>query len=427
MADASPRWRRILEYVLSIGAYPGEPETKRGGRRVLVVAAVVAMLFTLAAALADLSAGYTWVAAMNFGLVAVTPFFLIAIQLKPHRFAWIVTAFFVLAFVGGLAETALFGGLLPSGLAVVFGLLLVLGSLLAISLKAAIWWFVAFTASVVYAVVIPDWIDPIYRRSDPAAAAAFNLVATGIVTLAVLAYFVHQRDRFQERSDDLLHNILPDEIAERLKTDNTMIADDFASASVLFADVVGFTPMSAGMSPSDLVGLLDDVFTRFDGFVAELGLEKIKTVGDEYMVAAGVPRGRLDHAHVIAELALRIRDHFATNQVKGRRLSFRIGINSGPVTAGIIGTHKFSYDLWGDTVNAASRMESEGVPGSIQVSAATYELIKDMYVCEARGITSVKGKGEMETYLLISRRETTPASSKLTPSGEGKASPSGSR
>jgi adenylate cyclase len=157
---------------------------------------------------------------------------------------------------------------------------------------------------------------------------------------------------------------------------------------VLFADVVGFTPMSAGMSPAGLVGLLSEVFATFDGFVADLGLEKIKTVGDEYMAAAGVPRPRPDHAHAI----------------KSHRLSLRIGINSGAVTAGIIGTHKFSYDLWGDTVNTASRMESEGVPGSIQVSLATYELIKDAYECESRGFIPVKGKSSMMTYLLVSRR-----------------------
>jgi adenylate cyclase len=401
----TPRWRRVLEYVLSIGAYPGEPETRGGGRRVLVVAIIVATLLTIPSTLADLSAGYRWVAAINFFLVAVTPLALVAIKLRPHRFAWILTAYFVLVFVIQLAETAMFGGLLPSGLVVVFGLSFVLGALLAIGLEAAIWWLVAFAASVVYAVVIPDWVDPIYQPSDPSADAAFNLIAQGILTLAVLAYFARQRDRFQQRSDDLLHNILPNEIAARLKDGNTMIADDFASASVLFADVVGFTPMSAGMSPAELVGMLNDVFTRFDEFVAELGLEKIKTVGDEYMVAAGVPRSRSDHAHAIAELALRIQDHVATNQVNGHRLSLRIGINSGPVTAGIIGTHKFAYDLWGDTVNTASRMESEGVPGSIQVSPATYELIKDAYVCETRGPIAVKGKAEMTTYLIISKRD----------------------
>jgi guanylate cyclase len=219
---------------------------------------------------------------------------------------------------------------------------------------------------------------------------------------AGMAYFVRQRDRFQRQSDDLLHNILPADIARRLKSDTTMIADDFDTASVLFADVVDFTPMSAEMSPPELVRLLNAVFTIFDGFVEELGLEKIKTVGDAYMVAAGVPVARPDHAHAIAELALRIRDHTENNHFDGHDIRLRIGINSGPVVAGIVGTHKFAYDLWGDAVNTASRMESGGVPGSIQVTPATYELIRDKYVCEARGVVSVKGKGDMNTYILVS-------------------------
>ena len=150
-----------------------------------------------------------------------------------------------------------------------------------------------------------------------------------------------------------------------------MIADDYDAVSVLFADVVDFTPMSAGMSPTELVGLLNSVFSTFDGIVEELGLEKIKTVGDEYMVAAGVPLARPDHAHVMAELALRIRDHTDSHEFEGHRIRLRIGINSGPVTAGIVGTHKYAYDLWGDVVNTASRMESEGIPDTIQITPAT--------------------------------------------------------
>ncbi len=275
--------------------------------------------------------------------------------------------------------------------------------MIAIGLRAAIWWTVAFAASVVYAKSVPDWIDPIYELSDPAADAAFNLVATAILVLAVMAYFVRQRDLYQRRSDDLLHAILPDEIVPRLKAGSGTIADDLAEASVLFADVVDFTPMSAALSPAQLVELLDEVFSCFDAFVAELGLERIKTVGDACMAAAGVPRPRPDHAHAIAELALRIRDHEAVNPVDGSRLSFRIGINSGPVTAGVIGTRTFSYDLWGDTVNTASRMESTGVPGAIQITAATCELVRDAFVCEPRGIVAVKGKREMATFLLVAR------------------------
>jgi class 3 adenylate cyclase len=174
--------------------------------------------------------------------------------------------------------------------------------------------------------------------------------------------------------------------------------------TVLFADVVGFTPMSATMTPGELVELLDDVFTTYDAFAAELGLEKIKTIGDAYMVAAGVPAPRGDHADAIAELAIRMRDHAASTPFRGRQLSLRIGIDSGPLTAGVIGTHRFAYDLWGDTVNTASRMESGAPPGSIQVTPATCALIRERFVCEPRGTIEVKGKGPMETFILVSRR-----------------------
>ena len=163
--------------------------------------------------------------------------------------------------------------------------------------------------------------------------------------------------------------------------------------------------MKSAGSPPQLIELLNDVFATFDGFVLELGLEKIRTVGDEYMVAAGLPQARPDHAHAIADLAIRIRDHTEANQFDGHDIRMRIGINSGPLVAGVVGTHKFSYDLWGDVVNTASRMESEGIPGSIQVTEATYELIRDRFVCEPRGLVSVKGKGEMHTYILLSRNE----------------------
>ncbi len=244
---------------------------------------------------------------------------------------------------GPLLDTAMFGGLLPSGLLVIFGLDLALAALLAIDQWAGVAWFGVFLLSVVYALEIPHWVKPIYTLSDPTGNAAINLIATGIVTAAGVIYFVHQRDRFQRRSDDLLHAILPDQIAARLKDRPGTIANDVASASVLFADVVGFTPMSAAMSPGELVRLLDELFTIFDGLVTELGLEKIKTVGDAYMVAAGVPEARPDHARAIAELAL--------------------------------------------------------------ISPSSYELVKEEYVCEPRGPIEVKGKDPMRTYLLISRRD----------------------
>ncbi len=401
--DFPTRWKHAWQPVLSIGEYEGEPEIARGGRRVFVVAFVIATVLSIPIAAADIASGYPWVGGMNLVVEVVTLAMLFAVHRRPRRFASLVSAMFALIWASTLVEIALFGGLLPSGLVVVFGLPITLVILMAVSLRASLWWFGVFVVSVVYAALIPRWVDPIYELADPEADVITNLIMTGIITIAIVAYFVRQRDRFQRRSDDLLHAILPDDIVPRLK-EGTTIADDIASASVLFADVVDFTPMSSTMTPAQLVGLLDEVFSCFDAFVEELGLEKIKTVGDAYMAAAGVPRPREDHAHAIADLALKIRDHEATNPVDGRRLAFRIGVASGPVTAGVIGTRTFAYDLWGDTVNTASRMESSGVPGQIQVTAGTYELIKDRFACESRGPVQVKGKSTMETYLLVSHR-----------------------
>jgi guanylate cyclase len=402
---APQRLRDRLEPLLSIGEHTGESETERGGRRVVIAAIVIGSVLTVPSSLYDLSAGYTWVAVANFGLVAAAPAVLGAIAVRPRLLRPAITLFFAGVFAVALLESALFGGLIGSGMTVIFGLLVVLGSLLVFGIRSAIAWFVAFLASIVFALVVPDLVDPVYTVGDPSGDLAFNVAATGVVMLAVMAYFAHQRDRFQRRSDDLLRNILPADVVSRLKEERARIADDFPSASVLFADVVGFTPMSATMSPAELVDLLDDVFTTYDAFAAELGLEKIKTIGDAYMVAAGVPTPRVDHAEAIAELAIRMRDHAATTPFRGRQLSLRIGIDSGPLTAGVIGTHRFAYDLWGDTVNTASRMESGAPANCIQVTPATCALIGDRFVCESRGAIEVKGKGSMETFLLVSRRQ----------------------
>jgi len=400
-----PAWKRGLEGILSIGATPEESESRRGGRRVFMLAFILASLLTVPAVIGRFDAGYTWVGVVDLVTLVVPILLLVPIALRPSSYVPILSVMFIVIMAGPVLDTAMFGGLLPSGVLVIFGLDVALGALLAIDLRAGLIWFGVFLLSVVYAVVIPHWVDPIYVLDDPVGNAAFNVITTGAVTMAVMIYFARQRDRFQQRSDDLLHAILPDRIAAQLKEAPGTIADDVPSASVLFADVVDFTPMSAGMPPAELVELLDELFSVFDGFVTELGLEKIKTVGDAYMVAAGVPEARSDHADAIAELALRIRDHVATTTIRSRQLQIRTGIASGPVTAGIIGTHKFAYDLWGDTVNTASRMESTGLPGEIQLAPSSYELLRDRYRCRPRGPVQVKGKAEMITFFLLGRRE----------------------
>ena len=206
----------------------------------------------------------------------------------------------------------------------------------------------------------------------------------------------------QEKSERLLLNILPKPVADRLKQSPEAIAERFDDVTVLFADIVGFTSLSAQISPEELVGMLNKVFSLFDGLADKHGLEKIKTIGDAYMAVAGLPMPRPDHTEAIANMALDMQSELS--QVADGALAVRIGLHTGPVVAGVIGQKKFSYDLWGDTVNLASRMESHGLPGRIQVSAETYQRLQPHYRLEPRGVTEVKGKGELTTYWLISRR-----------------------
>ncbi|MGB3511144.1 MAG: adenylate/guanylate cyclase domain-containing protein [Microcoleaceae cyanobacterium] len=218
--------------------------------------------------------------------------------------------------------------------------------------------------------------------------------------------YVKQLAEEQEKSERLLLNILPEAIAQRLKRGDKTIADSFDKVTVLFADLVGFTKISANLSPAELVDLLNMIFSCFDELAEKYGLEKIKTIGDAYMIVGGLPMERKDHAEAIADMALdmltQIKD-ISTREA--RPLQVRIGINTGAVEAGVIGTKKFAYDLWGDTVNTAHRMESHGIPGVIQVTQATYDCLADKYRFQERGIINIKGKGDMKTYLLIGRKQ----------------------
>ncbi|MEG4235199.1 adenylate/guanylate cyclase domain-containing protein [Microcoleus sp. Pol11C3] len=209
----------------------------------------------------------------------------------------------------------------------------------------------------------------------------------------------------QEQSEKLLLNILPKPIAERLKAEQSTIADSFAQVSVLFADIVGFTELSARMSPTELVKRLNVIFSHFDQLAEKYGVEKIKTIGDAYMVVGGLPTPTQDHAEAIAQMALGMQAKIAKLCAEtGEKLAIRVGINSGPVVAGVIGVSKFTYDLWGDTVNVAARMEATGFAARIQVTDVTYELLKDKYLFERRGVIPVKGKGNMMTYWLLQKK-----------------------
>jgi adenylate cyclase len=206
----------------------------------------------------------------------------------------------------------------------------------------------------------------------------------------------------QQKSQDLLHNILPVAIARRMQNNEHSIADKFDSVSVLFADIAGFTSIASKSTPQDLVRALDSIFSEFDRLMGVFGVEKIKTIGDSYMAVAGMPEATADHADRVVKLALAMLESAQKFTFgDGLKLNVRIGINTGEVVAGVIGKVKFAYDLWGDTVNIASRMESTGEVGKIHVSQSTYEALKDSYEFEERDEIEVKGKGKMKTWFLI--------------------------
>jgi guanylate cyclase len=308
------------------------------------------------------------------------------------------------------------GGFLGSGAVGLWGLLAPLGALVFNGVRSGVRWYVAFVVlflgsgiagSVIGPVApVPEWFANVIL--------ALNVVVGGTVFFTLLAVFYQQRlDALvalrgeHERAENLLLNILPGSIAERLKARPETIADGFREVSVLFADVVEFTPRADKLAAAEVVGLLDRLFSSFDELAERYDLEKIKTIGDAYMVAAGVPDPRPDHARVLALLALDMVEAVAPGGAVGDLgLELRIGLNSGPVVAGVIGRKRFLYDLWGDAVNTASRMESAGTPGRIQVTRATYELLRDEFTFEPRGTVAVKGKGDMETWYLVAPRST---------------------
>jgi adenylate cyclase len=307
------------------------------------------------------------------------------------------------------------GGFLASGGVGLWGILAPLAALVFSDVRSAARWYVAYLVVFLGSGIAGEVIGPIWSPVPgwfTSTMLALNIAVGGTIVFTLLAVFAGQRrDALaalrleQAKAENLLLNILPRSIADKLKARTERIADQFGAASILFADVVDFTPWSEGLPPAEVVGYLDDLFSHFDGLAERYGLEKIKTIGDCYMVAAGVPTPRPDHARALGLMALDMLEAMGSgNEVGHLGLDLRIGINSGPVVAGVIGRKRFLYDLWGDAVNTASRMESHGTPRRIQITRATYELLADEFECEPRGTIVVKGKGEVEAWYLVGRR-----------------------
>jgi adenylate cyclase len=398
----------LLDRVLSIGTDPRDTADERFRKRLLVGVALVILPVAVLWGCLYWVIGERGVALTPWAYVAGSTTSLVVFA-RTGNLAYLRTAQQLLILVAPAAGTVMLGGLDESSSVVLWSLFAPLGAV-AFDRPGRAWpWFAAFVATILLALALSEVVRPNGADLPEGFVRTFdvlNIVVVSFVALLLLVTFARGRETAQARVEALLLNVLPAEVAQRLQSDPDSIADHFDAASILFADVVDFTPLSSRLDPREVVGLLDRLFRSFDELVDRHGVEKIKTIGDCYMVAAGVPRQRPDHAQALAGLALEMREcaKSCLPDGAGNDLRLRIGISSGPVVAGVIGRRRFLYDLWGDTVNMASRMESHGTPDAIQITRSTWELLRDDFVAEPLGLVDVKGKGAVETWRLVGPR-----------------------
>jgi guanylate cyclase len=407
----------VIAYVTRIGADPRDDEDTRAAKALLVLISVLLLPVSLAWSGLYLAFGSPvgW-APLTYSFVLLGS---LVVFSRTRNFTMLLrTGQVAILFAPTLSMIPL-GGFLGSGGVGLWGILAPLGALVFDETRSAVRWYAAYVVVFLGSGLVGELIEPVSPTVPnwfTTTMLGLNVAIGGTIVFTLLASFARQRREAllalrgeQAKAENLLLNILPRSIADRLKLEERAIADHFTSASILFGDVVDFTPLSERLPAADVVALLDDLFSYFDTLADRYGLEKIKTIGDCYMVAAGVPTPRDDHARALALMALDMQAAMASADAVGHLgLELRIGINSGAVVAGVIGRKRFLYDLWGDAVNTASRMESHGAPGQIQITAATKALLDDEFVCERRGTIPIKGKGDVETWYLVGRRASAP-------------------
>lgn len=411
---------RLLAFAARIGADDRDPDETRQRKLLFVVFTILVMPAGFFWGLIYAVAGVPLAAAPPFAYVLLSALNLaIFSRTRAYDVQREIQVFLILM-LPFLMQLAL-GGWSGGSATVVWSVIAPFAALVLKGPRGGVPWALGFLGVVAASAIL----DPIVRRTTPLPEAftigmfAANVGAIFIVTFTLLSTFIVQREtalrqlaKEQERSESLLLNVLPREIAPRLKAGESPIADHYAEATVLFADIVGSTPLMERLPPKEAVALLNEVFSRFDVLADRHGVEKIRTIGDNFMCVAGVPRPGPDHAAAVARLALDMCAFLDELRARGEdRIDFRIGINSGPLVGGVIGLRKFVFDVWGDAVNTASRMESHGVPGRIHVTEATYQLLCDSFDLEPRGVVDVKGKGPMRTWFLVGehRAETAPS------------------
>ena len=412
MTRARSAAQSLLERLAHVGADTRDDEDTRSGKALLLLISVLILPISL------LWGGLYLALGAPSGILAFVYFAVslaaIAVFMKTRDFALLLRIELLDILLAPNLSMIPLGGFITSTGVGVWGILAPMGALVFGGVRSGIRWYVAFLAVFLGSGLAGELLGTIspLPKWFTSTMLALNIAVGGTMVFTLLALFAAQRRNAlaalrveQQKAENLLLNILPRSIADKLKDNTQTIADQFASASILFADVVDFTPLSERLPPAGVVGILDHLFSHFDTLAERYGLEKIKTIGDCYMVAAGVPTPRPDHAKALALMALDMLDAMhSSDEVGHLGLELRVGINSGPVVAGVIGRKRFLYDLWGDAVNTASRMESHGTTGRIQITRATYELIADEFECESRGTIKVKGKGEMEAWYLVGRR-----------------------
>jgi adenylate cyclase len=400
----------LADRALSIGADPRDSSDERFRKRLLVGVALVI-----------LPIGFLWGClywAFDERTAALTPWAYVAgsaisvfVFARTRNFAFLRTSQLLLILVAPALGMVTLGGLRESSAVILWALFAPLGAVVFDRPGRAWGWFAAFVGTFLLALVLSEVVRPDGADLPEGFVRTFdvlNIVVVSCVAMLLLITFARGRDAAQARVEALLLNVLPADVAQRLQSDPNSIADHFDEVSILFADLVDFTPLSSRLDAREVVGFLDRLFTSFDELVDRYEVEKIKTIGDCYMVAAGVPRQRPDHARALASLAIEMREcaKRCLSDSGWHDLRLRIGISSGPVVAGVIGRRRFLYDLWGDTVNMASRMESHGTPDEIQITRSTWELLDDdHFITEPIGRVHVKGKGEIETWRLVGSRD----------------------
>jgi guanylate cyclase len=405
--------QQILQLLAHIGVDPNDRDDVRLQKTLLTLGSFMfiaagALWGILYFALGEFIAG-----SIPFGYAVLSSFSVFVFHWTHRHKLLLFTQLLLILLLPFLLMIAL-GGFIKSSAVILWSILSPLGALLFDEPRRALRWLAAYLVLA----IISGYFEfhPLVSSSlSPTVVTIFfvlNIGTVSAIAIFLLAYFVGEKNRLftllhreQAKSENLLLNILPKEIAAILKNESRTIADHYAEASVLFADMVGFTPLSEKLPPVEMVELLNEAFSFFDSLLDKYNVEKIRTIGDSYMVVSGAPLRRKDHAQALVCMALEMRDFIVTHTFRnGQRVDFRFGINSGQVIGGVIGKRKFVYDVWGDAVNVASRMESHGLGGAVQITRATYDLIKDEFVCEPRGTVHVKGKGDMQVWLVLSAK-----------------------